>query len=93
MNAADATVVIDEKKVREILASFALPKEIENVEVKFGSDSTGDPSVSLTFVVRDKILIGPEEMRRLTDFLSEVTRAMLQGNIGGFAYTKLAQAA
>ncbi len=78
--------------MHEILARFALPSEIEKVDTVFDFDSTGDPAVHLTFHVRDDAHIGQEELERLTRFLSEVTRALLQGDIAGFPYTRLEQA-
>ncbi len=92
MDAAETKHEIDQQKVRKILAGFTLPSEIEKVDTVFGVDSTGDPAVTLTFHVRDDAHIGKEELRRLTSFLSEVTRALLQGNISGFPYARLEQA-
>jgi hypothetical protein len=46
----------------------------------------------LRFRVRDAVVIGPAELDRLTKFLSDVVRALLQADIGGFPYTRLEQA-
>jgi hypothetical protein len=92
MDAAATKPEVDRQKVHAILASLLLPKEIENVHAEFGSDSTGDPAVKLRFRVRDAVVIGPAELDRLTKFLSDVVRALLQADIGGFPYTRLEQA-
>jgi hypothetical protein len=91
MNPTAENFDVDRQKVQEILARFSLPSEIEKVDTEFDLDSGGDPAVRLTFHVRDEAHIGQEELERLTKFLSEVTSALLQGNIAGFPYTRLEQ--
>jgi hypothetical protein len=83
---------VDRQKVQKVLAQFTMPAEIERVETEYGPDSTGDPSVRLTFHVRNDAHIGQTELDRLTRFLSELTSALLQADIAGFPYTRLEQA-
>ncbi|HZL27710.1 MAG TPA: hypothetical protein VFC39_14385 [Acidobacteriaceae bacterium] len=89
MQTTEVTLEIDQDKVKEILARFALPDEIERVETTFKEDHTGDPSVYLTFHVREGAKIGREDITRLSKFLSTIASAMLNEGIGGFPYTRL----
>ncbi|MBW4039783.1 MAG: hypothetical protein HIU91_13115 [Acidobacteria bacterium] len=93
MDTGASMVAIDQERVREILARFVLPEEIERFDTRFGLDHTGDPAVFITFHVKDEAKIGREEIRRLSSLLSEITSALVNGGIGGFAYTRLEQAA
>jgi hypothetical protein len=93
MQTTEVTFEIDRDKVKKILARFALPDEIERVETTFKEDHTGDSSVFLMFHVRDDAKIGPEDVKRLSKFLGSIRSAMLNEGIGGFAYTRLEQAA
>lgn len=93
MNTGEATVEIDQERVKEILARFQLPDEIERIDTKFDHDHTGDPAVFLTFHVKDDAKIDREDIRRLSSFLAEITSALVNAGVGGFAYTRLEQAA
>jgi methyl coenzyme M reductase subunit C-like uncharacterized protein (methanogenesis marker protein 7) len=93
MDTGATSVEIDQERVKEILARFKLPDEIERIETRFGRDHTGDPAVFLTFHVKDEAKIEREDIRRLSSFLSEITSALVNGGVGGFAYTRLEQAA
>ena len=93
MQTTEATSEIDRDKVKEILARFELPNEVERVETTFRDDHTGDPSVYLTFHVKDDVKISQEDIKRLSQFLGTVAGAMLNEGIGGFPYTRLEQAA
>jgi hypothetical protein len=93
MDTTELQVQIDREKVATILARFALPPEIESLETRFGNDHTGDSAVYLTFNVRDDAKLEQADIKRLSAFLAEVASALINGNIGGFAYTRLDQAA
>jgi hypothetical protein len=93
MQTTEIAFEIDREKVKRILARFALPDEIERLATKYGEDHTGDSSVFLTFYVKDDAKIGPEDVKRLSTFLAAITSALLNEGIGGFAYTRLEQAA
>jgi hypothetical protein len=89
MDTADTSTEIDSAKVEAILDRFAAPEEISRIETIYGTDHTGDPAVFLTFHVKDQAKISQADIRRLSSFLSEVTSALLNEGIGGFAYTRL----
>jgi len=93
MQTTETTSEIDRDKVNEILARFALPEEVERVDITFRDDHTGDPSVFLTFHVKDDAKISPEDLKRLSEFLGTIRSAMLDDGVGGFPYTRLEQAA
>lgn len=93
MEADSSYVEIDREKVQAILARFPLPPEIERIETRYGRDHTGDASVYLTFHVRDNAKLEPADIKRLSSFLAGVTSALLHSGVGGFAYTRLEQAA
>jgi hypothetical protein len=93
MDTGETTVEINQERVKEILARFQLPDEIEGIDTRFGRDHTGDPAVFLTFRVKDEAKIEREDIRRLSSFLAEITSALVNGGVGGFAYTRLDQAA
>ena len=86
-------IAIDRQKVEEILKQFTLPSEFERVDVHYGPDHDGDASVSLTFVVRTDIQIADEEIPRLSRFMSGVVSALYNGNVGGYIYSRLDEAA
>ena len=83
---------VDQQKVREILASLKLPKEIQSVDTEFRLDHTGKPSVTLIFNVSPGVPVGKKDIARLSNFLSGVVTRMLSADIGGFPYTRLRQA-
>ncbi len=93
MQASQPSAEVDQQKVQEILARFTLPPEVERVETRFGSDHTGDPAVYVNFHIRMDVKLGREEIKRLSRFSSAVASALYKGDIGGFAYTRLDQAA
>jgi hypothetical protein len=93
MQATEATFEVDRDKVREILARFVLPDEVERVETTYRDDHTGDPSVFLTFYVKHDVKISREDIKRLSEFLMTITGALVNADIGGFPYTRLEQAA
>ncbi len=93
MESQQLNAEINRERVQKILSDFALPPEIEAVEPKYGVDHTGDPAVFLTFTVKKDIAIKTADIKRLTQFIFEVTSALFNGEIGGFAYTRLDQAA
>jgi len=93
MDTSAADVEINQAKVRDIPARFPLPPEIERMDTRYGRDHTGDASVFLTFHVKDSAKLGPADITRLSRFLSEVASALVNGDVGGFAYTRLEQAA
>jgi hypothetical protein len=93
METNEIQVAIDQQKVQKIVSSFELPPEIERIETRYGRDHTGDASVFLTFHIRDDVKVNTEGIKRLSAFLSAVTSALLNSNVGGFAYTRLEQAA
>ena len=93
MRPGETSTEIDHQRVYDILGRFTLPVEVDRLETVFGPDASGDASVKLTFHVRAKAHIGAEELERLSKFLSEVTSALLQADIGGFPYTRLEGAA
>jgi hypothetical protein len=93
MDTFETTVEINRERVEEILSRFTLPDEIERIDTTYGSDHTGDSAVFLTFHVKDEAKIDRNDVQRLSAFLSEVTSALLNGGIAGFAYTRLEQAA
>ncbi len=93
MQASQPSAEVDQQKVQEILARFTLPPEVERVEIRFGSDHSGDPAVYVTFHLREDTNIGRKEIKSLSSFSSSVAKALYKGDIGGFAYTMLDQAA
>lgn len=86
-------VAIDRQKVEEILKQFTLPSEFERVDVHYGPDHDGDASVSLSFVVKNDVQIADEEIPRLSRFMSTVVSALYNGDVGGYVYSRLDEAA
>lgn len=93
MEASEYKAEIDRRKVEDILAGFKLPEEIQSIDTTFGRDHTGDPAIFLTFSIRDGAPLQPEDMKRLSRFLSEVVGALLDGGVVAFPYTRLQEAA
>jgi hypothetical protein len=89
----EAEVVIDREKVQRIISGFTLPSEIERIETTYRPDHTGDASVFLTFHLKSDVKPSKDDIKRLSRAVSELTGALLNGGIGGFAYTRLEQAA
>ncbi len=86
-------IAIDRQKVDEILKQFTLPSEFERVDVHYGPDQDGDASVSLSFLVKVGVDIADEDIPRLSRFMSSVVNALYNGNIGGYVYSRLDEAA
>ena len=93
MRTERADVVIDQQKVGEILKQVTLPPEFSRIDVQYGPDHDGDASVSLSFKVRDGIQIADQDIPRLSRFMSGVVGALYNGNIGGYVYHRLDEAA
>jgi len=90
----DQPLTSDEKeKVRQILASLTLPPEIERVEVQFADDSTGAPSMYLSFLVEPEAKLTKESLPRLSKFMSTVAYEFLQSGFPRFPYVSLDEAA
>jgi hypothetical protein len=93
MSVDTAKVEVNQQKVKAALQSFAIPTEIQRWETKFGTDSTGDPAVWITFHVKPDVNVDAAKLKELDQFLSTVTSRLLQEDIAGFPYTLLEQAA
>lgn len=84
---------VNQQKVVAVLASLKLPSEIERLDTRFGTDSTGDPAAWITFHVKPNVKVDAAKLNELNDFLSTVTTTLIQADIDGFPYTLLEQAA
>ncbi len=93
MDTTQQEVAIDKQKVAAILAQFELPPEIVRVDTNYGKDHTGDPAVFLTFHLHQGVHASREEIKPISRFVHRVAATLLNGNIGGFPYTRLKQAA
>ncbi len=92
MSVEAVKVEINQQRVDAVLGSLTIPSEIERWDTRFGIDSTGDPAAWITFHVRPEVHVDNKKLRELNDFLSEVTRKLLQDTAEGFPYTILTQA-
>lgn len=93
MESINNTGSIDRAKVEAVLAKVQLPPEILRVEVQYEPDYTGDPAVYLRFILPSDIDLNGSDITRLSAFASQVLDGLYNANIGGFAYSRLQQAA
>ncbi len=93
METAQSKVGVDEARVRDVLSRFSWPATIQEVLTSYGSDHSGDPAVFLTFVVKPGQELDRDHFNGLYDLLRKLTDALYSSDIGGFAYTRIRQAA
>ena len=65
----------------------------ERIDVHYGPDHDGDASVSLNFLVREGTHLADDDVPRLSQFMASVVSALYNGNIGGYVYSRLDEAA
>ena len=84
---------VDVERAKELLNGVVLPPEIESFDLQVDEDWTGDPALRINYVINADRVLTPDDIKRLTHFLAEVSTLTLQANVGAFPYPRLQQAA
>lgn len=90
---SQATPEAQKDQAQNILRRLQLPPEISDIDVRLGTDTSGEPALWLVFHVRPGIETGKSEVEKLTRFTYEVQSKIFDDGILLFPYTVLEQAA
>lgn len=83
----------DEAQAKAILDSVKLPPEIVRVEIRTGSDWSGDPAMWVTLWVAKDLQFDQDKADTLNKAAEDVQLKMLAGGLSRFPYITLDQAA
>ena len=83
----------DQTRATEILNETPLPPEIFDVAMDFRNDSSGQPSLYLSFQVKPDVTLDRESIARISRFMSGVLDRLLRSGISRFPYASLDEAA
>jgi hypothetical protein len=76
------------KRIRDIVRTRAAGMGFETFEIHFGSDSTGDPAVWISFILDRRFPTDQENVRRLYKLGRAVRAALHETNISRIPYVR-----
>lgn len=83
----------DKARAEAILKEVVLPPEIERIDIRTGSDSTGDPAMWVVLWVKKELQFDQDKANLLNQTAEDVQVRMLAGGFSRFPYVTLDQAA
>jgi hypothetical protein len=83
----------DQSRTTQILNESPLPPEIFDVAMDFKNDSSGEPSIYLSFQVKPGVVLDKESIARISRYMSGVLDRLLRSGISRFPYASLDEAA
>lgn len=66
---AEVETESEERRIREVINKHDLPASVRGFELEFGTDSTGDPAVTIWFIVNDDSNPSKQELDQTTRFV------------------------
>ncbi len=83
----------EKQKAEELIDSVPRMPEVDHVSVRLDKDWTGDPSLVLTFHLRQDTVVDDAFAARYVDYTSQVQDRILQSGVSRFPYTQVKRAA
>ncbi|MDQ2803486.1 MAG: hypothetical protein M3Y41_12700 [Pseudomonadota bacterium] len=76
----------DERTIRQVVASRPWPEAVEDVELEFGEDSSGDPAVWVWLLVAPDLEPPAATMRELSDFAQSIRWGLTEPDLKHWPY-------
>ncbi len=83
----------DQTRAKENLGQSPLPPEIYDVVMEFKDDSSGQPSIYLSFKLKPGAAVDQPSIARISRYMSGVLDQLLRSGISRFPYASLDEAA
>lgn len=83
----------DQTRAKEILSKFPLPPEVCDVVMEFKDDSSGQPSLYLSFQVKPGAVLDKPSIARISRYMSGILDQLLRSGISRFPNASLDEAA
>jgi hypothetical protein len=88
----NAGTVAEAKTIRQVLLKRPLPESVRTFRIEFGTDSTGDPAVTIWLIVDDDPNPPKRVLDQVTRFVSETESDLIDSGLRHWPYIRFSPA-
>ena len=88
----DAGTADDARKIHQVIQKRQLPESIRKFHVEFGTDSTGDPAVTIWLVVDDDPNPPKQVLDQVTEYVREIRDDLMDSRLHHWPYIRFSSA-
>ncbi len=88
----DAGTLAEAQKVRQVIQKRPLPASVQNFKLEFGTDSTGDPAVTIWLVIDDDPNPSKQILDEVTRYVGETENDLIDLGLRHWPYIRFSPA-